>query len=307
MASFHSPGLSSMNESNTVDERNQSQNVQGDFNGQLANGNISNHIYGNQERARLNGAEAKRIKDKALELIGLTGQESVKTWGRLKDIFGEGVNDLFRDQEKAAHVILDLWLEQAKNHNESSAKQQTDLLIQLSELKAKHSEAQSEEQKLRRQHAETTDRLRHAQQAYSNLEQQHRQQAASLNILSDQLRRAQDVTHRVSTHCISCSATSKELADAKNAKRLWIGGAFVMAVSTGMLGLLYKQAHAEAVDIGAKVQNCEYNGQEYRLGSVIDLPKAPDIRCTYDENKRSASWTLLRKARSYSSRKSANN
>lgn len=285
--------LSGTNESNTVDERNQNQNVQGDFNGQLANGNINNHIYSGQERERLNPAEVWPIKIKGRQLIEMTGKNSAEIWGRLKDILGEGHNELFKDQEKAAHAILDLWIEQANFRGEDSAGLPAGLLIQLSELKAKYTEAQSTEQKLRKQYADTTDRLRHSQQAYSNLEQQHRQQTASLNALSDQLRRNQGTIRRPQT-CPSCDAAAVKLASTRK-------GVFTASVMAGLaiattivLGYWSYQASKRASSAEMLIRNCEFHGKTYSIGSIIDNPQADDVQCVASPQGGQPSWQTIK-------------
>lgn len=297
MASFHSPGLRGMNESNTVDERNQNQNVQGDFNGQLANGNINNnHIYNGQERERLNPAEVRPIKIKGRQLIEMTGKNSVEIWGRLKDILGEGHNELFKDQEKAAHAILDLWIEQASCNDEESAGLPAGLLIQLSELKAKYTEAQSTEQKLRKQHADTTDRLRYSQQAYSNLEQQHRQQTVSLNSLSDQLRRAQEATHRPSI-CSTCQVAARKLT---NTRKVLLTASIMAALAiatTIVLGYTSYQTSKRASLAEMLIHSCEFHGKAYSIGSIIDNPQADDVQCVASPQGGQPNWQVIKPAK----------
>ncbi|WP_152681931.1 hypothetical protein [Chromobacterium subtsugae] len=293
MASFHSLGLSGTNESNTVDERNQNQNVQGDFNGQLANGNINNHIYSGQDRERLTAAEVWPIKLKGRQLIDLLGKDSVEVWGPLKEILGEGHNELFRDQEKAAHAILDLWIAQAERQDEASAGQQADLLIQLSELKAKYTEAQSTEKKLRKQHAETTERLRQAQQAYSSLEQLHRQQTASLNTLSNQLRQAQETTPRAHT-CASCYAATFKLASTrKGLVTASVMAGLAIAVSV-VLGYSNYQASKRASTAEMLVRSCEFHGKAYSIGSIIDNPQADDVQCVASPQGGQPNWQTIK-------------
>lgn len=101
-------------------------NIEGDFSGQLAGGDINNHHHYSGSRP-LNSAEVQDIKNKVLHYVVIGGKTEIEVWGALKKILGCGLRELHQDQEKAAHSILDLWIEKAESEN---TQQETDSKIQ---------------------------------------------------------------------------------------------------------------------------------------------------------------------------------
>lgn len=254
-------------------------------------GDAEHHHY--TEGRRLTEPEIRELKQKVRRLADATKIDEVEYWAELKTILGKGLRELCLEQKAAAHKILDLMLESSDYAKELDSRPQSDqeqaravaeMLVQNSELAAKLTNLQRTHDELKKQRQQQHSQSQQLQETNSKLSHQ-------VDELTRSLKQAQ--SHRVSTHCISCSATNKELADAKGTQRVWIGLTLVMAVCTGALGLLYKQARTEAVAMSVKIQNCEYNGQSYRLGSIIDLPQAPDIQCTEGKNGQSSYWMQL--------------
>ncbi|MFB9159923.1 hypothetical protein [Chromobacterium violaceum] len=254
-------------------------------------GDAEHHHY--TEGRRLTEPEIRELKQKVRRLADATKIDEVEYWAELKTILGKGLRELCLEQKAAAHKILDLMLECSDYAKELDSRPQSDqeqaravaeMLVQNSELAAKLTNLQRTHDELKKQRQQQHSQSQQLQETNSKLSHQ-------VDELTRSLKQAQ--SHRVSTHCISCSATSKELADAKGAQRVWIGLTLVMAVCTGAFGLLYKQARAETVAVGARIQNCEYNGQLYRLGSIIDNPHAPDIKCVQGDSGQVAFWQQL--------------
>ncbi|UTH73956.1 hypothetical protein [Chromobacterium sp. IIBBL 290-4] len=262
--------------------------------GQIDNvhiGDAEHHHY--TEGRRLTEPEIRELKLKVRRLSDTTKIDEVEYWAELKTILGKGLRELCLEQKAAAHKILDLLLEISDfskdlNRLPQSSQEQasaiTEMLVQNSDLAAKLTNLQRTNDDLKKQRQQLQDNAQQLQSKNSNLSQQ-------VDELTRSLKHAQ--SHRISTHCTSCATTKIELSDAKNAMRLWISGAFLMAVGAGVFGMLYKQAHAETVAIGARIQNCEYNGQPYRLGSIIDNPQAPDIQCVAGNAGQAAFWQKI--------------
>ncbi|WP_155295463.1 hypothetical protein [Chromobacterium violaceum] len=249
--------------------------------------------YHYTEGRRLTEPEIRELKLKVRRLADTTKIDEVEYWAELKTILGKGLRELCLEQKAAAHKILDLLLENADYGKALDSRPQSDqeqasaiaeMLVQNSELAAKLTNLQHNNSALEKQRQHLQSRSQQLQDTNSKLSHQ-------VDELTRSLKHAQSL--RVSTHCISCSTTSKELADTKNVKRLWMGAAFIMAVSAGAFGLLYKQAHAEAIAVGARIQSCEYNGQPYQLGSIIDNPHAPDIQCVAGSAGQAAFWQKI--------------
>ncbi len=275
------------------------QDINGDFNGQLANGNINNYHY--QERERLSAAEVWPIKQKAKRLIELSGKERVEVWGPLKDIFGEGHNDLFKDQEKAAHAILDLWIEREERQVTYGAGQQADLLIQVSGLKAKLSEAQAGHAELQRLLNKAASDLQ-AWEAHANTiaarEQQARQQLAEAQQQLEQLRNARPQRPL----CQTCTSATVKQAQAR--RRAWAAGAIATLAVAAALFLGYRlhtsTQSAQQTEAALKTRiaalqtGCDFGGKSYALGSIIDNRGTADIQCINDGSGGAATWQKLK-------------
>ncbi|NLR73559.1 hypothetical protein [Leeia aquatica] len=241
------------------------QDIRGDFNGQLANGNINNYNY--QDREKLSEADAYPIGKKVQELLKLTGREQPAVWGELKRIFGAGYKDLYKDQLLAAHAILDGWIMQAKNED---AVRNCQLKHEVDARKAQID-------------------LREAQQRLATVQQ--RLDAAHTLASDTRIRHQQEKAE--------CDTRVKV---ARNALLRWKSGmsallllallaSAAVAVMYGLYSHKSAQAESLALQLAAKPvpsPQCMHESLTYGLGSVLDRKGTPDWRCVVKDGQ--ASW-----------------
>lgn len=265
----------------------QKTNIEGDFSGQLANGNINN--YHSQERTRLTAAEVWPIKQKGKELIELSNLESVEVWGRLKEIFGEGHNELYKDQEKAAKAILDLWIEKITLTNE------------ISDLEQNHPETHSELVTTIARNGELTQQLAIEKANAKALSQQinkiqadkdhvqetlnaERQRAGKQNKYSEE---------KITQLSAACSNYQRRLSHTR-----------IGFVSLGIVALLFgafaawlysqhRQAQNSLATSTALNQLCQFEQKKYQPGQTLTFKNGTQLECKLSGEN--AAWFAVKK------------
>lgn len=279
-----------------MDEQERNQTVSGDFSGQLAGGDILNQHHHYHESPKLTDAERWELNRKVDQVEEVSGHPAKAVWGQLNRIIGRKLADFRLEHKASAHTILDLWIEIGglKDELAGSAK----ALTRLTELNAEQaSKLRNTERTIDylkqnpSQSSELSKKLLSAEQELQSFRQRYQRQASEIEELTRSLKQAQST--RVSSHCISCSATNYELSNTKKKLFGWIVAAAIAAVTTGSSITLYRQEAAKLEAANARIQTCEYGGQAYRLGSVIDFPNAPDIQCIADSGGQVARWEKL--------------
>lgn len=256
------------------------QEFQGPVEGGVAGRDVVNHNYQSESRL-LTDAEVWPIKQKALRLIELTNKPDVEIWGQLKSILGCGLRELRQDNEKPAHAILDLWLSLAQGQGEANAGQQAELLIQVSGLKARLSESLSAAAEFQRRLNKSSADLKAALAYKQEMEQQLRNALSQVELLR--------IAKPPRPLCQTCATASTSLARIRRKLVVISGIAIIVTLATLFLGY---QANAalDAAAAEARLQVCEHDGKAYRLGSVVDNSKAPDLRCVVDAPGQAAHW-----------------
>ncbi|OHX19674.1 MULTISPECIES: hypothetical protein [Chromobacterium] len=102
---------------------------------------------------------------------------------------------------------------------------------------------------------------------------------------------------RYKTVCEDCVASAQALSEAQRSVKVLIAIS-VLAIGISIsLGYLSHTSSAQASALKAQLQSqqheCNYQGQRYRLGSIIDFPNAPDIQCLAGQNGQVAYWQPL--------------
>ncbi|WP_145964306.1 hypothetical protein [Chromobacterium phragmitis] len=279
-----------------MDEQERNQTVGGDFSGQLAGGDILNQHHHYHESPKLTDAERWELNRKVDQVEEVSGHPAKAVWGQLNRIIGRKLADFRLAHKAPAHTILDLWIEIGglKDELAGSAK----ALTRLTELNAEQaSKLRNSEltidylKKNPPQPLELSKKLLSAEQELQSWRQRYQRQASEIEELTRSLKQAQST--RVSSHCISCNAVSHELSNTKKKLFGWMAATAIAAIAAGSLITLYRQEAAQLTAANARIQICEYGGQTYRLGSVIDLSDAPDIQCIAGDKGRVARWEKL--------------
>ncbi|MBK1890712.1 hypothetical protein Undi14_11775 [Undibacterium sp. 14-3-2] len=287
-----------------MDENNTS--IDGDFNGQLANGNITN-TFNYPGRERLSPAEVRPIKLKGKKLIELTGKESVEIWGKLKEIFGEGHNDLFKDQEKPAHAVLDLWLEKTElevanfeieqTHAETS-RQLIASMTKNGELNQKIAILRSDaEQKLKQ--PAPNGRNASGQDTLSELKKTINEKATlQETLVAERQRSDKQIKYaeaRIERFASDFNASQRAL-------KITRAGLIFLALTSLLLGMLtawfyqgYRQLQSNLAVSTAFNQQCPLEQKYYVVGQSVSLKNGLNLECRASQMK--ASWALAKPAK----------
>lgn len=287
-----------------MDENNTS--IDGDFNGQLANGNITN-TFNYPGRERLSPAEVRPIKLKGKKLIDLTGKESVEIWGKMKEIFGEGHNELFKDQEKPAHAVLDLWLEKTELeianfeieqiHSETS-RQLIASSAKNGELTQQIASVKANAEQLLKQSAQSS-RNAPGQDALTQLKRAINEKATLQETLVAERQRADKqikfAETRIERFASDFNASQRTL-------KITRAGLIFLGVTSLLLGMLtawfyngHRQSQSNLAVSTALNQQCPLEQKYYAVGQSVSLKNGLNLECRASQTK--ASWMLAKPAK----------
>lgn len=261
-----------------MDEKRQV--IHGDFNGQLANRDINNHHY--TESRLLNEAEAWEIKNKVAELITLTGKPDKQVWGELKKILGNGLRELCLNQEKAAHAILDLWIERARSQDASRGSDVDNLVRQNSQLAARLDTVQAA--------------LATAIEAKGLLQEKLAQHITAATQQAQQAQRQIDALRQAKPArplCQTCSSATANLAKARRGVVTMGVTAMLALAATSYLSFTHFQTRQALKAVQARLTVCEFAGLPYSLGAVLVRQNEPDWRCA--ANNGAVAWEEIKR------------
>jgi hypothetical protein len=270
--------------------------IEGDFQGQLAHGNIINNI---QDKARkLHDAEKFKIRKKVSNLEKITGKELVEIRSEMKCILGLGQDELCLEHEKAAHAILDLMLENAtlkqapKTHHDSLQAKLDESAGALTQLTRRSGEQSAEI-------AALTDALKREKYQRANVSPSKNEQALQQGLTQTQasLKRQQELTGNYALRAETAEGKNKQAQfdcdKAKKTKNRAILGmvlTLAAAIATGTWFYLQTQSFKQqlaAISVPSS-QLCHFQGQPYSPGSSIAPPGKGIKRCELANNQ--ARW-----------------
>lgn len=103
---------------------------------------------------------------------------------------------------------------------------------------------------------------------------------------------AQPPTRSVVEPCYRCLTATQTLAENRRSLVLVSAMAVLAIAAAVFFGVRSQALAAEAEVARAQLSLCEYGGQSYRVGSIIDNAKAPDLECVGAPGQ-VASWQKL--------------
>jgi len=235
----------------------------------VAGRDVVNHIHHDQGRA-LTGQERVELNDKVKRLHEQYGEHGGKTWKFLHRTIGvENIEAMCLGHRDSAHAILDLLLERAERQRKNTE--------QSVELDANASAIT----KLQQQASALSTQLKSS----SAREQQYQHQLGEAHRQIELLRQSRPARPL----CQTCDTATRHLA--RSRRRLaMMTGAVVLAMLAGLyLGFEAYSARKATQAAEVRLQNCEFEQKQYRLGSVLDRPQGADLKCVATNGK-PAEW-----------------
>lgn len=253
-------------------ETSKKQIIYGDFNGQLANGNINNHIHHDQGRP-LTGKERVEINNKVKILHEKYGEHGGRTWTFLHKTIGvESVDAMCLGHRDAAHAIVDLLLERAELAHQ--LKQTASALHQLTE-----------------KHTSFSDQLKFAQQAKYKLEQRLLQQERALSEAQNSV--AYLRSQRTPSHCTQCASATDILGQTRKNLAVLIAITVVAIAVSVFFGYQRYSLAGQLQFAQQQLVRCEYGGSLFTVGSIIDNKNATDLRCVSGKDGFAPQWQAI--------------
>lgn len=250
----------------------------------VAGRDVVNHIHHDQGRA-LTGQERVELNDKVKRLHEQYGEHGGRTWKFLHRTIGvENIEAMRLGHRDSAHAILDLLLDRAERQRQgtvqsveldANAGAMTKMVQQVSTLSAQLKSSKTLEQQYQRQYGDAQRQL-----------EQHQRQLGEAQSQIELLRQSRSARPL----CQTCSAATQKLAHTRRGLIIASVVAILGCLAAALLAYETYDANKAAQAAEARLQVCEHDSKVYRLGSVIDNPKAADLRCVVDGPGQAAHW-----------------
>ncbi|MCG8991467.1 hypothetical protein LH427_04810 [Laribacter hongkongensis] len=251
--------------------------------GDVAGRDIINHHHGSGRL--LTREERRALNNLVKQLEEEFGEPGRQTWKSIHNILGiDSIEVMHLEHFKPTEAMLQLLIENAQLRQSAADGADEDALrLQLDQ-------SASALTKLTERNSELVAQLKGARQAKADLEARLNQQSDELQNTTAKLNRALGEPKRVVGMCPQCKTSSALIATAR--KRLIVLTLAVVAltVTAGFFGF---KAYASASAVRAaeaRLQRCEFDGNTYTVGSIIDNKDAADLECVLGKDGAPPQW-----------------
>lgn len=254
--------------------------------GDVAGRDIINHHHGNGRL--LTREERRTLNNLVKQLEEEFGEPGRQTWKSIHNILGiDSIEVMHLEQFKPTEAMLQLLIENAQLRLASaSADNEHALRFQLDQ-------SASALTKLTERNSELVAQLKGVRQANADLEARFNQQADELQNVTARLNRALGEPKRVVGACPQCKTSSALVAVTRKRLIFSVLAVVVLIFAAGFFGFKAYASAGIARAAEARLQRCEFDGNTYTVGSIIDNKDAADLECVPGKDGSPPQWHAI--------------